>query len=55
MRARSIRSGHALVRQLILVTLLLFPWPVLAEEGATLPLSKIALYSSAWDTFNMTA
>ena len=44
MYARSIRSGHALVRRVILVSFLLFPWPVLAEEGATLPLSKIALY-----------
>ncbi|MBI3807185.1 MAG: hypothetical protein HY281_06680 [Nitrospirae bacterium] len=46
MRTRSIRSGHALVRRLILVSFLLFPWPVLAEEGAALPLSKIVLYSS---------
>ncbi len=46
MYARSIRSGHALVRRLILVSFLLFPWPVLAEEGETLPLSKIVLYSS---------
>ena len=46
MHARSIRSGHALVRWLILVSFLLFPWPVLAEEGAALPLSKIVLYSS---------
>ena len=46
MRARSIRSGHAFVRRLILVSLLLFPWTVLAEEGVTLPLSKIVLYSS---------
>jgi hypothetical protein len=45
MRARSIRSGHASVRRLILVSLLLFPWTVLAEEGVTLPLSKIVLYS----------
>lgn len=46
MRALSIRSGHALVRQLILISFLLLPWPVLAEEGAALPLSKIVLYSS---------
>ncbi|MCX5727391.1 MAG: hypothetical protein NTZ28_00855 [Nitrospirae bacterium] len=46
MSALSIRSGHALARRLILVSFLLFPWPVLAEEGATLPLSKIVLYSS---------
>ena len=46
MRARSIRSGQALVRRLILVSLLLFPWPDLAEEGGALPLSKIARYSS---------
>jgi len=46
MCALSIRSGHALVRRLILVSFLLFPWPVLAEEGAALPLSKIVLYSS---------
>ncbi|HYM88074.1 MAG TPA: hypothetical protein VES92_03070, partial [Nitrospiraceae bacterium] len=46
MRALSIRSGHALVRRLILISFLLLPWPVLAEEGAALPLSKIVLYSS---------
>jgi hypothetical protein len=46
MRARSIRSGHALVRRLILVSFLLLPWSVMAEDEATLPLSKIVLYSS---------
>ena len=46
MRTLSIRSGHALMRRLILVSLLLLPWPVMAEEEATLPLSKIVLYSS---------
>ena len=46
MRARSIRSGHGLIKRLILASVLLFPWPVLAEEGASLPLSKISLYSS---------
>ena len=46
MYALPIRSGHALVRRLILSLFLLFPLSVLAEEGATLPLSKIALYSS---------
>ena len=46
MRTRSIRSGHALVRRLILISFLLLPWPALAEEGAALPLSKIVLYSS---------
>jgi hypothetical protein len=46
MRARSTRSGHALVRRFILVSFLLFPWPVLAEEGTALSLSKIMLYSS---------
>jgi hypothetical protein len=46
MRALSIRSGHAFARRMILVTFLLFPWPALAEEEATLPLSKISLYSS---------
>src|SRR5262245_54017310 len=46
MRARSTRSRHALVSRLILVLFLLFPWPVLAEEGPALPLSKIMLYSS---------
>jgi len=46
MRAQSIRPGHALVRRLILVSFLLFPWPVMAEDEATLPLSKIMLYSS---------
>ena len=46
MFARSIHSGHALVRQLIFVSFLLLPWPVLAEDEAALPLSKIVLYSS---------
>src|SRR5262245_15514173 len=46
MCASSIRSGHALVRRMILVSFLLFPLSVLAEEGASLPLSKITLYSS---------
>jgi hypothetical protein len=46
MSARSIRSGHTLVKQLILISFLLLPWPVLAEDGAALPLSKIVLYSS---------
>ncbi len=46
MRARLIHSRHALVRRLILLTFLLLPWTVLAEEGAVLPLSKIVLYSS---------
>ena len=46
MRALSIRSGHAFVRRLILVSFLLLPWPVMAEDEATLPLSKIVLYSS---------
>ena len=34
------------MRRLTLVSFLLLPWPVLAEEGAALPLSKIVLYSS---------
>ena len=46
MRPRSIRSGDTLVRQLILISFLLLPWPVFAEDGAALPLSKIVLYSS---------
>ena len=46
MRARSIRSSHTLVRRLILVSFLLLPWSVMAEDEATLPLSKIVLYSS---------
>ena len=46
MRTLSIRSGHALVRRLILVIFLLLPLSALAEEGASLPLSKISLYSS---------
>ena len=46
MRARSIGSGDTLVRRLILISFLLFPWPVFAEDGAALPLSKIVLYSS---------
>ncbi len=43
---RLIRSRHVLVRKLILLSFLLLPWPVLAEEGTALPLSKIVLYSS---------
>ncbi|MEK7350176.1 MAG: hypothetical protein AAB177_04840 [Nitrospirota bacterium] len=43
---RLIRSRHAFERRLILLSFLLLPWPVLAEEGAVLPLSKIVLYSS---------
>jgi hypothetical protein len=43
---RLIHSRHALARRLILLTFLLLPWTVLAEEGAVLPLSKIVLYSS---------
>jgi hypothetical protein len=46
MRARSIGSGPALSRRLILISFLLLPWPVFAEDGAALPLSKIVLYSS---------
>jgi hypothetical protein len=46
MYPRLIRSRHALVRKLILLSFLLLPWPVLAEEGTALPLSKIVLYSS---------
>lgn len=46
MPARSIGSGPALVRRLILISFLLLPWPVLAEQEAALPLSKIVLYSS---------
>ena len=46
MRARSTCSGQTFLRRLILASFLLFPWPVLAEEGAALSLSKIMLYSS---------
>jgi hypothetical protein len=46
MRARSIGSGHALVRPLTLIWFLLLPCAALAEDGTTLPLSKIVLYSS---------
>ena len=46
MNARSIRSAHTLVWRLILVSILLLPWPAMAEDEATLPLSKIVLYSS---------
>jgi hypothetical protein len=42
----SARFGRDLVGRLTLVLCLLFPWPVLAEEGPALPLSKIVLYSS---------
>lgn len=46
MCALSRRSGHTLVSRLILASCLLFPLSVMAEEGATLPLSKVVLYSS---------
>ena len=46
MRARSIHSSHALVKWLILISFVLLPWPLLAEDRAALPLSKIVLYSS---------
>ncbi len=46
MCAPSVFFGRKLARRLILVSFLLCPWPVLAEEGPALPLSKIALYSS---------
>ena len=46
MYARSTHPGHALIRRVILVSILLSPWPVLAEEGAVVPLSRISLYSS---------
>jgi hypothetical protein len=46
MCASSARFGHDFVRRLILVSFLLFPWPVMAEEGPAFPLSKIVLYSS---------
>ena len=46
MFARLLHSGHALARLLILVSFLLCPWTILAEEGTALPLSKIVLYSS---------
>ena len=46
MCASSARSGHDLVKRVILLSCLLFPWPVMAEEPALLPLSKIVLYSS---------
>ena len=53
MRVLSIRSGHALVRRLILVSFLLLPWPVMAEDEPTLPLSKIVLYSSGVGYFQL--
>lgn len=46
MYVRLTHSRHALIRRLIFFSLLLFPWPVLAEEVPALPLSKIVLYSS---------
>ncbi|THJ25419.1 MAG: hypothetical protein CAF45_000990 [Nitrospira sp. CG24E] len=51
MYTESIRSGHTLLQQLILASFLLLPWPVLAEEGTVLPLSKISLYSSGMGYF----
>lgn len=46
MRASSARSGHSFLWRLFCLSCLLFPWPVLGEEGPRLPLSKIVLYSS---------
>jgi len=46
MCARSIRSGHVIVKRVIFTAFLLFPWPALADDGMALPLSKIVLYSS---------
>ncbi len=46
MCASSARFSHDLVRRLILISFLLFPWPALAQEAPALPLSKIVLYSS---------
>jgi len=46
MCALSLRARHRLMRRLILLSCVLFPWPVMAEEPAILPLSKIVLYSS---------
>jgi hypothetical protein len=46
MYARLIHACHTPVRRLIVILFLLLPWPVLAEEGPALPLSKIVLYSS---------
>lgn len=46
MRASSARSGHSFLWRLFFLSCLLFPWPVLGEEGPRLPLSKIVLYSS---------
>ena len=37
---------HRLMRRLILLSCVLVSWPVMAEEPASLPLSKIVLYSS---------
>ena len=51
MCSRLIHSSHAFVRRLILLSFLLLPWPVLAEEGPALPLSKIVLYSSGLGYF----
>ncbi len=46
MCAASARFSHEFVRRLILVSILLLPWPALGEDATTLPLSKIVLYSS---------
>ena len=53
MNARSIRSAHALVWRLILVSFLLLPWPAMAEDEPTFPLSKIVLYSSGVGYFQL--
>ena len=46
MCALSLHVCHRLMRRLILFSCVLLPWPVMAEEPAVLPLSKIVLYSS---------
>ena len=51
MCASSARLHHRFVRRLILASFLLLPWPALAEEAPTLPLSKIVLYSSGVGDF----
>ena len=53
MNARSIRSAHALVWRLILVSFLLLPCPAMAEDEPTFPLSKIVLYSSGVGYFQL--
>ena len=55
MFARSLRSGHALVRRLILVSFLLFPCLFWQKKGRRFPSPRLCSIPAAWGIFNMTA